>query len=113
VNNVVEVLAAQTLALTYNIGKINGYNGQTMSVLGCGAKVTSALTALGLTSTTQTQAGDMNALLGNCVHGDARLDGPLRIGGELGSRPGCEQHLGITVSHDARRRRQRGRHLGW
>ena len=62
-----------------------------MSVLGCGAKVTGALTALGLTSsspvnqvltvanalisnsksggaTTQTQAGDMNALLGDCVN---------------------------------------------
>jgi uncharacterized repeat protein (TIGR01451 family) len=89
--NTLEVLAAQTLALTYNIGKVNGYNGQTMSVLGCGAKVTSGLTTLGLSSsstvnqvltvanalisnsksggtTTQTQAGDMNALLGNCVN---------------------------------------------
>ena len=54
-NNVVEGLAAQTLAPTYNIGKINGYNGQTMSVLGCGAKVTSALTAL-LTSAEATVA---------------------------------------------------------
>jgi uncharacterized repeat protein (TIGR01451 family) len=48
--NTLEVLAAQTLALTYNIGRINGYSEQTMSVLGCGAKVTSALTALGLSS---------------------------------------------------------------
>ena len=55
-NNVVEVLPAQTVAPTYNIGKINGYNGQTMSVLGCGAKVTSALTALGLTSAEATVA---------------------------------------------------------
>jgi hypothetical protein len=67
------------------------YHGQTMSVLGCGAKVTGALTAFGLTSsspvtqvltaanalinnsksggaTTQTKAGDMKALLGNCAN---------------------------------------------
>lgn len=86
-----EVLAGQTLALTYNIGKISGYSGQTLAPLGCTNKVTAPLTALGLSSsstvnqvlavanalidnstsggtTTQTQAGDMNALLGDCVN---------------------------------------------
>src|SRR5215471_849931 len=86
-----EVLAGQTLALTYNIGKIAGYSGQTLSALGCTPQITAPLTALGITasstvnqvltvannlingstsggSTTQAQAGAMNALLGNCVN---------------------------------------------
>src|SRR5262249_25067702 len=41
-------LASQTLALTYNIGKIGGYSGETVSALGCGSKITSSLAALGL-----------------------------------------------------------------
>jgi uncharacterized repeat protein (TIGR01451 family) len=89
--NTLENLAAQTLALTENIGQISGYTGQTVSALGCAAKVSPALSALGLSgsstvnqvlsvanrlidtstsggTTTQTQAGDMNSLLGDCVN---------------------------------------------
>src|SRR5262245_29707004 len=85
------VLAGQTLAVTYNIGKIPGYSGQTMSTLGCAPKVTAPLVALGLSAsstvnqvltvanslinnstasgaTTQAQAGAMNSLLGDCVN---------------------------------------------
>jgi hypothetical protein len=89
--NTLANLASQTLALTYNVAKINSYSGQTMATLGCTASVSSALSALGLSgtstvnqvltvantlinnsksggTTTQTQAGDMNGLLGGCVN---------------------------------------------
>ena len=85
--NTLEVLMAQTLALTYNIGQITGYSGQSIATLGCSAELTSPLTGLGLVpgstvnevlvkadelignsiaggSTTQAQAGAMNSLLG-------------------------------------------------
>ncbi len=86
--NTFEVLGAQTLALTYNIGNIDGYDGQTIGGLDCQSYLTSPLTGLGLTSSstvddvldvanqligdsfqpsgsaTQAQEGAMNALLG-------------------------------------------------
>lgn len=74
--------------MTYNIGKISGYSGQTVAALSCQAYITSPLSALGLSSSstvnqvlavangligqsfkpggtaTQAQEGAMNALLG-------------------------------------------------
>jgi hypothetical protein len=86
-SNTLEVLMAQTLALTYNVSLVTGYSGQTIGGLACTANLTASLTGLGLSSastvnqvlsvanslignsirggtTTQTQAGDLNALLG-------------------------------------------------
>jgi Fe-S cluster assembly iron-binding protein IscA len=86
--NSFEVLGAQTLALTYNIGKIDKFSGQTLAALGVQPFITPTLQALGVTSSTtvnellvisnnlidksfkpggnatQTQIGDMNSLLG-------------------------------------------------
>ncbi len=87
--NTLEVLAAQTLALTYNINNISGFSSNTIGSLGC-----TAPSGLGLTSsstmsqvlvvanslidgstsagtTTQAQAGAMNSLLGGCVNIEA------------------------------------------
>lgn len=74
--------------MTYNIGKISGYSGQTVAALSCQVYITSPLSALGLSSSstvnqvlavangligqsfkpggtaTQAQEGAMNALLG-------------------------------------------------
>jgi hypothetical protein len=89
--NTLENLLAQTLGLGYNIGNVSGYTGQAVSAFGCSNLVTPALSGLGLSaassvnqvftaanaliansvsggSTTQTQAGDMNALLGDCLN---------------------------------------------
>jgi hypothetical protein len=83
------VLAAQTLALTYNINNISGFSSNTIGSLGC-----TAPSGLGLTSsstmsqvlvvanslidgstsagtTTQAQAGAMNSLLGGCINIEA------------------------------------------
>ena len=86
--NSFEVLGAQTLALTYNIGNISGFAGQTLSALSVNAYITPALAGLGVTpsttvdqllaisnnliansfkpggTATQIQIGDMNSLLG-------------------------------------------------
>jgi uncharacterized surface anchored protein len=77
-------LAAQTLALTYNIQKIGGYSGQTLGALSCSpvTGLTSSSTvndALVLANsliqnsvfggtTTQAQASAMNTLLGDCLN---------------------------------------------
>jgi hypothetical protein len=77
-------LAAQTLALTYNIQKITNYSGQTLGALSCSAvlSLTPSSTvndALVLANsliensvfggtTTQAQAGAMNTLLGDCLN---------------------------------------------
>jgi uncharacterized repeat protein (TIGR01451 family) len=91
--NTLENLAAQTLALAFNVGRVAGYGGQTLAGLGCGGKLTSALTAApvslsaastvgdvlaaanrlingskGSGTTTEAQAAAMNGLLGGCVN---------------------------------------------
>jgi uncharacterized repeat protein (TIGR01451 family) len=93
--NTLENLAGQTLALTYNIGRIAGYTSHTISTLGCVNKLTSALTSAPLSlspnssvsnvlaaanklingsksggTTTQTQTAEMNGLLGGCINAE-------------------------------------------
>lgn len=87
--NTLEVLAAQTLALTCNINNISGLSANTLGSLGCtvpsGLGLTSSSTVgqvvtvansliNGSTSSgtaTQAQAGAMNSLLGGCVNIEA------------------------------------------
>ncbi len=81
-------LAAQTLALGYNIKLVSGFTGQSIGVLGCAANLTAGLTASSTVngafaaavnlidhsasggSTTQAQIGAMNLLLG-CLNREA------------------------------------------
>jgi hypothetical protein len=81
-------LAAQTLALGYNIKLVSGYSGQTIAQLGCTAYLTAGLTGTSTVNaafaaavalingsasggtTTQTQIGEMNQLLG-CLNREA------------------------------------------
>ncbi|WP_346428512.1 hypothetical protein [Alicyclobacillus mengziensis] len=82
-----ETLMAQTLALTYNIEYIPCYSGQTVAELGCAGflddlslspdstvndvlNLANSLIANSLSggTTTQSQAGAMNSLLGDCLN---------------------------------------------
>lgn len=86
-----DTLLMQTLALTYNIDGVSGFAGDTIASHNCTSCLTPALQALGLTpsstvsqvlavanelindstsagTTTQQQAGAMNALLGDCLN---------------------------------------------
>lgn len=83
--NTFDNLAAQTLALTFNVGVESGMSGETLVILGCTSDIGSlsltgsstvsdvlglanSLVSGGNGTTTQTQAGDMNTLLGSCIN---------------------------------------------
>ena len=57
--NTFEVLGAQTLALSYNIGKITGYSGNTVGGLSCQSLLTSPLTSAPLNLTASSSVGDV------------------------------------------------------
>jgi len=66
-SNSLEVLAAQTLGLTYNIKFISGFAGQTLAQLGCAPP--SALTSLSSSSKVEDVLALANSLIANSTKG--------------------------------------------